>query len=320
MAIWSKIGKALKKIAPIAAPLAAFIPGVGPAIAGGISGLSSAFSGSQLPDTDPGGLWGANSGGAAGSNVQINGSSMPPNFAAMVGPAISGGLSYLGQRSANAANAQQAQRQMDFQAEQSSTSYQRGVADMKKAGINPIMAYSQGGASAGTGASAEMHNDLGEGANSASSALQTIMQMQSAIAGIDKLNADTSVSEAQAKYVKAQTLSELNRPENIIATTKATEKGTEKGEAEIRAILLQNELLRETMEDQKSTIHSASQLKNYEQQKARYGLSEGRAMSDFWDSSVGRASPYIRLGGETVNSAADAIGKMIKPRVTINRR
>lgn len=37
--------------------------------------------------------------------------------------------------------------QMDWEKEMSSTSYQRAVEDMKKAGINPVMAINQGGAS-----------------------------------------------------------------------------------------------------------------------------------------------------------------------------
>jgi hypothetical protein len=41
---------------------------------------------------------------------------------------------------------------MEFQKEMANTAYQRGTADMIKAGINPMLAYSQGGASVPTGA------------------------------------------------------------------------------------------------------------------------------------------------------------------------
>ncbi|WGL31144.1 DNA pilot protein [Dipodfec virus UOA04_Rod_751] len=48
----------------------------------------------------------------------------------------------------------EAQKNRDYQTEMSNTSYQRAVKDMQAAGINPLLAVSQGGASTPSGGSA----------------------------------------------------------------------------------------------------------------------------------------------------------------------
>jgi len=76
-------------------------------------------------------------------------------------------LSYLGASNANDANSALSERQMAFQRDMSNTAYQRAVTDMKAAGINPMLAYRNGGSSTPAGQTAQMTNELSPAVNSA---------------------------------------------------------------------------------------------------------------------------------------------------------
>jgi hypothetical protein len=89
-----------------------------------------------------------------------------------IGSAIGGLFGYQGQKDTNVASAQQAQKQMDFQREMSNTAVQRRMADLKKAGINPILAGSKE-ASSPAGAMAPMGNKA-QAAIAATSAAQAL--------------------------------------------------------------------------------------------------------------------------------------------------
>ena len=120
-----------------------------------------------------------------------------------VGDIVSGAANLLGGDATNKANAQQAQNQMDFQERMSSTSYQRAVKDMEAAGLNPMLAYSAGGASTPAGAAATMTNSLGGAVSSA--------QAQAKLsADIANIKADTDAKKAEADLARNKSFTEVS--------------------------------------------------------------------------------------------------------------
>lgn len=112
---------------------------------------------------------------------------MGPILAAAI-PAVAslaGGLFGMqGQTDANQANAHQAKLNRDFQERLSNTSFQRGVADIKAAGLNPAMAYGHGGASSPSGAQAQIQNALGHTGSGISAAGATAATIAAQVAKI----------------------------------------------------------------------------------------------------------------------------------------
>lgn len=132
----------------------------------------------------------------------------------------------------NQFNAEQAQIQRDYETEMSNTIWQRGVADMQSAGINPALAYSQGGASTPSGATATAAaGSNGMSFQEAISAAMLPMQIKQMQANTIKTIEDTKSVQAE----REKTIAEIN---NVKATLDEIRSRTDLNDTQQSNLLL----------------------------------------------------------------------------------
>jgi len=138
-----------------------------------------------------------------------------------VGSIGSGYLDYRSQNSANqanrdianmtnAANAAIADKQMGFQERMSNTAYQRAMADMSAAGLNPILAAG-GGASTPGGSSATMMNEMSGAVNSALDARRASAELRNLEAQNKNLQAQNQKLHAETTKTEIESILEKNQ-------------------------------------------------------------------------------------------------------------
>ena len=120
------------------------------------------------------------------------------------GDVIPGVLSYLGGEKTNEAQIAAAREQMRFQERMSSTAYQRAMADMRKAGLNPILAGKLGGASTPGGAMPVLHDAIGKGVGSALQAKAVSTQAKQVESNVEKIAQEINNLKAAEDLTKTQ--------------------------------------------------------------------------------------------------------------------
>lgn len=130
---------------------------------------------------------------------------------------LGGSMQQQGQAAANQANIQLAREQMQFQERMSNTAYQRAMADMKAAGLNPILAYQKGGASTPGGSLPDMKNEMGGWGAAMAGAVNSANEGVRTAADVSKTKEDTAKVGDERSFIQSNT--DKNRAE--IDLTKA---------------------------------------------------------------------------------------------------
>lgn len=202
---------------------------------------------------------------------------------ASIGSGVAGGvLGLIGANQQNTAASNNADQQMAFQANMSNTAHQRDVADLKAAGLNPILS-ANAGSSTPNGAMAPVQNAMASGISGAKDAMDTA----NATRGTD---ADIAVKSTQGIANLASAKASAATAEKAGADTKMVNSTIDgaaaKARADVEKYNLERDFLRGNLGSRiQQGMHMFNSAKDGLMQKSGLGAKINQPPDYSWGSS-----------------------------------
>lgn len=240
----------------------------------------------------------------------------------LLGPIISGGLPIIGGLLGGSSARQQNAEERAWQEHMASTQYQRGVKDMRAAGLNPAMLYGRGAMSSPVGGGARMEEGrhLAEGVMRGGAAALSAALTQ---AQIDEVHSGAKLKDAQAEAVLQDKLiqqqdwmgKQINRGTALQPDWDLASWGRlQRQELETR--IAETLVRTENMKQSTAESRAREALLKVQQLSAKLGIPEAEAWSRYW-KSVGMYGVAVELSGDVVRSIGGLTSafKSLKPGV-----
>lgn len=241
---------------------------------------------------------------SGGHTVEVNGQAYPNGGNPWVTGAV-GALTAYGQYRANKQNRDMAQRQMDFQERMSNTSWQRGIADMRAAGLNPMLGYSKGGADTPGGSTARLENIASPAVASALQSAQTLQGLEATRYQMDVMEADAAAKRSNTALDNYRRALMISEQDQSVATAEQARAIGKNALATMANTNLQTRLGTATFGHSLRKAHSEADRAGSDALHSEMDLTRA-ANEEAYHRSLGAANPYLRAMGSLVSTAVGA--------------